>query len=329
MASRTPSPVACDRGDRPEVGDQPGEQPSTTPASAPRSGRRGDRSQSSVSARIASAIARRPRPRAGRAPSAAEQHGAMNRRISSTSPASRNAPARCGPPSSRIEVTGGSSAPSWSSAERTRAGSFSPVATMTSAPAASSASVASARRRARDDHGQRDLVGAPDELGVERQARLGVEDDAPRLAAHAVDARGQLRVVGQRGADARPRRRRTRRASGGRRSAAVLAGDPLRVAGAGGDLAVERHRGLEEHPRAAGARVLAERLVEPARARGQLAVGARRPRRPRRAGCPGRGRRPSRSGRRRRRRRGRCRPSRIASVHGGVRPWWQHGSSET
>jgi hypothetical protein len=35
-------------------------------------------------------------------------------------------------------------APSWPSAERTRAGSFSPVATITSAPAASSASV---RRR--------------------------------------------------------------------------------------------------------------------------------------------------------------------------------------
>jgi hypothetical protein len=34
-------------------------------------------------------------------------------------------------------------APSWSSADRTRAGSFSPVATITSAPAASSASVAS------------------------------------------------------------------------------------------------------------------------------------------------------------------------------------------
>ena len=55
--------------------------------------------------------------------------------------------------------------------------------------------------------------------------------------------------------------------------ARVLAGDPLRVAGAGGDLAVERHRRLEEHERAAGAGVLAERLVEQAGARGELAVG--------------------------------------------------------
>ena len=40
-------------------------------------------------------------------------------------------------------------------------------------------------------------------------------------------------------------------------------------------------------------------------------------------------RRPSRSGRRRRRRRGAMPAARIASVHGGVLPWWQHGSSET
>ncbi len=75
--------------------------------------------------------------------------GARNRRISSTSPASRNAPARCGPPSSSTEAI--PLAPSWSSAERTRAGSFSPVATSTSAPAASSASV-SERAAARDTH---------------------------------------------------------------------------------------------------------------------------------------------------------------------------------
>ena len=52
-----------------------------------------------------------------------------------------------------------------------------------------------------------------------------------------------------------------------------LAADPLRVARARGDLAVERHRGLEQHPRAPDARVLAEGLVEQTGARGELAVG--------------------------------------------------------
>ena len=70
------------------------------------------------------------------------------------------------------------------------------------------------------------------------------------------------------------------------------------------DLAVERHRGLEEHPRPAGAGVLAEGLVEQPRAARRARRRRCRPRCPRRAGCPGRGRRPCRSGRRRRRRRG-------------------------
>ena len=47
----------------------------------------------------------------------------------------------------------------------------------------------------------------------------------------------------------------------------------LRVARAGRDLAVERHRRLEQHPRAPHAGVLAKRLVEQPRARGELAVG--------------------------------------------------------
>ena len=42
---------------------------------------------------------------------------------------------------------------------------------------------------------------AAHELRVQRQAALGVEHDPPRLAHDAVDPRGQLRVVGQRGAD--------------------------------------------------------------------------------------------------------------------------------
>jgi hypothetical protein len=52
-----------------------------------------------------------------------------------------------------------------------------------------------------------------------------------------------------------------------------LAADPLRVARACGDLAVKRHRRLEQHPRAPDARVLAEGLVEQTGTRGELAVG--------------------------------------------------------
>src|SRR3954470_493996 len=97
-------------------------------------------SQSSVSARTASAMRSTPPPStASRDLRPPMIRGARNRRASSISPASKNAPARCGPPSSRIEVT--SRWPSWSSAERTRACSFSPAATSTSAPAVSSDSV--------------------------------------------------------------------------------------------------------------------------------------------------------------------------------------------
>src|SRR2546423_9489059 len=55
-------------------------------------------------------------------------------------------------------------------------------------------------------------------------------------------------------------------------SAAHLAGDPLGVAGARGDLAVERHGRLEHHERPALAGVFAERLVEEAGGAGHLAV---------------------------------------------------------
>ena len=92
---------------------------------------------------------------------------------------------------------------------------------------------------------------------------------------------------------------------------ARLAGDPLRVAGAGGDLAVERHRRLEDHERAARAGVLAERLVEQARGLGHLAVDPARPSMPSSRRMPGpRPGRLRRSGRRRRSRRARCRPRR-------------------
>ena len=54
---------------------------------------------------------------------------------------------------------------------------------------------------------------------------------------------------------------------------AVLATDPLRVSRACRDLAVERHRGLEQHPRPPDACMLAEGLIEQPRLGGELAAG--------------------------------------------------------
>src|SRR5680860_1890765 len=116
-------------------------------------------------------------------------------------------------------------------------------------------------RGARADHGHRDVAGAADQPRVERQAGLGVEDHAPRLVSSAGDARGQQRVVlgGRVDAD---RDGVALGAPAVGAGAAGLTGDPLRVAAARGDLAVERHRGLEDHQRTAATGVLAKRLVE-------------------------------------------------------------------
>src|SRR4051812_12116935 len=57
-------------------------------------------------------------------------------------------------------------------------------------------------RRPRHHDGERHLRGLRDELRVQRQARGRVEHDAPRLMVHALDAGGELGVVGERGADA-------------------------------------------------------------------------------------------------------------------------------
>ena len=251
----------------------------------------------------------------------------MNMRASSISPASRNAPARCGPPSSSSD---------WTSR----------------APSSSSASL---HARALVLAGGDDHVDAGGLERLHRGARGGARADHDHGHLGRRRARAASRAAGAPRSRTRPARGwratpSTRAVSSGSSASAVpmpdghrvglgapavgagaagLAGDPLRVAGRGGDLAVERHRRLEDHERPPGARVLAERLVEQPRGGGDLAVHPRPRRRPRRAGCPGRGRTPCRWGRRRRPPRARCPASRIASVHGGVRPWWPHGSSET
>src|SRR3954471_22548772 len=129
-----------------------------------------------------------------------------------------------------------------------------------------------ARSGARDDDGQRDLRRRTHELAGGREGGRGVEDHAAWLAVHALDARGELRVVGQCGPDADDHRV-DRGAPLVRALAARQPRDPLRVAGWRGDLAVERHRRLEQHPRPPGTRVLAEGLVDQPRAGGDLAVG--------------------------------------------------------
>ena len=215
--------------------------------------------------------ARRPRPPADRArdepPSTT---GATKSRISSTSPASRNAPARCGPPSSRIAVM--PAAPSCAKRVAHAVGLVGAGRDHDVGAGDLQRVDRGARRGAGHDHRQRHFGGPAHELRVQRQPRLGVEDDPPRLARHALDPRRQLRIVGQRGADPD---------DDGvdlgapvvRQPARVLARDPLGVPGAGRDLAVERHRRLEQHERPPRARVLAERLVQEPRAGRQLALG--------------------------------------------------------
>ena len=113
------------------------------------------------------------------------------------------------------------------------------------------------------------------ELGAQRQAGERVEHHSAGLAAllgAVAAARGELGVVGEGGADPDDDGIGLRPPAVGP-LAALLAADPLGVARPRGHLPVERHGRLEEHPRPVGAGVLAEGLVEHARAGGDVAVG--------------------------------------------------------
>ena len=268
------------------------------------------------------------RPRAGRGRWRRRASiGATNRRISSTSPASRNAPARCGPPSSRID--------------------WMPRAPSSDERGAHARGLVLAGGHDHLDAGDLERVGRAREAAREQIDGPAAPRRRPGRAGESSGRRASESNTTRRGWRVTPS---TRAVSSGSSASAVpmptatashsarqwcervrlvLAGDPLRVAAAGGDLAVERHRRLEQHVRAAGRACLRKGWLSSRASRAAGRPGRCRPRRPRRAGCRGRGRRPSRSGRRRRPRRARCRASTIASVHGGVRPWWQHGSSET
>ena len=287
------------------------------------------RSQSSVSARRRRRSCSTPSPSSGsRAARPPSTIGARNSRISSISPASRNAPARCGPPSSRIE-------PTPRGAElierRAHAGGLVLAGGDDHLGAVGLERVGGgARRGAGDDDRERDpsarrgRAWSRAAAGRASRTRSGAAG-AATPSTRAVSCGSSASAVPMPTATASHSARQWCA-----RGAALLAGDPLRVAAARGDLAVERHRRLEQHPRPPGAGVLAERLVEQPGAR-------RRARRRRRTtSMPSSRRMPEAAP-------GgvlgrvvggdddaaRSRPRRIASVHGGVVPWWQHGSSET
>ena len=180
--------------------------------------------------------------------------------------------------------------------------------------------------------------------------------DAPRAGSSASPARvvrtcSRVETAGRRDHDAHrvaALRRRARSSSGSSRrtvpaptstasAAARIActrapalgrRDPARVAAGGSDLAVEADGRLEGHERQPSARELQERPRSGARARvaQRLDADVDRRRRPR-AGA--RSRVPSTSGLGSCTRDDRARTpaATIASVQGGVRPWWQQGSS--
>ena len=185
-----------------------------------------------------------------------------------------------------------------------------------------------ARRRARDHDGQRDL-GRPCARGSSSPA--GVRWCRRRCGGAGAAASGSRAVSWGSSRSAVPMPTATASQPARQRwpsSRLAADGDPLGVAGLGGDLAVEGHGRLEQHPRAPRARVLAEGLVELARAGGELALGhddldavvAQDPQAPAGGllgGVVGGDDHAADAGRA------------IASVHGGVRPSWQQGSSET
>src|SRR4051812_19132463 len=251
----------------------------------------------------------------------------MKRRTSSISPASMNEPARCGPPSSRRLVTGGSREPSWSSAEAIRAGSFWPVATTTSTPAVSSASVAP-RGAARD---------TTTTSGTSRASATSLESSGRRAVESKTTRRGWWCTASMRAV------------SWGSSASAV----PIPTATASSDArqrwATARLPSLEIHlespPCVATlpSRLMADLKMTSGRRVRACLRNAWFCRRARVASSPPAMSTSTPSSRRMPRPRPdafelgsspatttRAIPaSMIASVHGGWRPWWQHGSSET
>src|SRR3954447_9696163 len=288
------------------------------------------RLQSRVRARRAWEMRSTPSPSSGsRALLPPSSSGARNRRTSSISPASRNAPARCGPPSSRRPATPRS--PSWSSAERTRAGSFWPVATSTSAPAVSSASVAE-RGAAREtttvsgtswawptsleSSGRRAVASKTTRRGWRR---AGTSGSSMRAVSCGSSASAVPMPTTTASTEARQRWASSRLAS-----EEIHLESPVRVATLPSSVIADLNR---THGRPVRACLRKAWLARRARAASSppatstVTPSSRRMPRPRPEAFSV-GSSAATTTRR-------MPASRIASVHGGVLPWWQQGSSET
>ena len=187
-------------------------------------------------------------------------------------------------------MTRASSSPSWSSARAHARGLV--LARGDDRPRRRPSRAPRSRRAARRARRRRSAgPRAPcDELRVERQARRRVEDDAARLAVDAVDARGELRVVGQRGADpdgdgvdlgAPAMVREPREAS-----PEIHFESPVRVATLPSSVIADLKSTQGRPVRACLRKAWLSRRARRRRARRRR----RRPRRPRRAGSRGRGR---------------------------------------
>ena len=176
--------------------------------------------------------------------------GAMKAWTSSIAPASSRVPRTSAPPSTRMFVI------------RRRPSSSSKCRASDRWSDAAAAVLAKLRRRLRGAHGNahsgafaaaatkhRRVGRRADELAVEREDRLRIEHD-PRRRPRAGGARREQRVVLLRRAAADDDRidPPAQLVNDGAR---LLAADPLAVAGVSRELAVERHRPLGDHPRAA------------------------------------------------------------------------------
>ena len=260
--------------------------------------------------------------RAGRRAASARRRA----RTSSISPASRNAPARCGPPSSSSAVGCRARRAGRARSARARARSRRSRRSPRRPPSRA------LRRRCAARRARRRRSAAPRRrraTSCESSGRRAVESKTTRRGwrCDAVDARGQPRVVRERGADPDADRVDLGAPAVGELAAAsqeIHCESPARVATLPSSLIADLK---STHGRPVRACL---RNAWFSAARGAASSpSATPPRRPRRAGCPSP--RPlafslgsSQATTTRRDAR-----ATIASVHGGCLPWWQQGSSET
>ena len=252
--------------------------------------------------------------------------GAWNQAMRSTRSARSSAAASCPPPSTRIRVS--PAAPSAVIAAFRSTPAVDPGTSISFAPRSAKASsrARSVPSRSRNQVGI--SRGGGHQARGQRRAQMAVGHDAhDRRRPEAGDAAGQVRIVGQDGADA-DHHRVVPAAQGVGQAARRRAGDPLALAGMRGDAAVQRGGQLQRDHRAAerdavveaGQRFERPRL--PARPVFDLDAGGAQLRQSLAVARAGPDRVAATTTR--------ATPAAIsASVQGGVRPQWQQGSSVT